>query len=300
MGWSPAAVDRPRDPALGILIMVVGIALFSVLNAVVKAQSEFFPVNQIMFFRNSFALPAVSFFLYQSGVMTNLGNAPIGKHVTLGLLFTLSLFLVFSAYAMLPLADATAIAFSQPLFVFVLASLFSNERANTSGWVSVVIGLFGVMLMVQPQGSGQSMGYIFALVGSFVSAISMLVQRSLALRETAVAISLFTLGVSAIVTVPTLFFSWVTPSPLQLMGLMAMGVTSGLLTLLTTQAFYHASAALIAPVTYTKMIWAVIIGYLWFGDVPSTEILIGATIVLAVAALNFNAARISPNITPPQ
>lgn len=294
------AIDRPRVPSLGLAMMVVGIALFSVLNAVVKAQSEFFPINQIMFFRNSFALVPIVWLLVYSGAIARLQQAQVRAHVTLGSLFTLSLFLVFSSYAILPLADATAIAFSQPLFVFLLAILFSDERANTLGWVSVIIGLCGVMLMVKLEGGGQSLGYGFALAGAFVSAVSMLLQRRLALRETAVVISCFTLGTSALLTIPTLVFSWVTPNLMQLIGLIAMGLASGALTLLTTHAFYHASAAVIAPVTYTKMIWAVVLGYLWFGDVPSLDILIGATIVLVAAALNFRAARITAATVPPQ
>lgn len=300
MGMTLFATDRPRVPSVGLGMMVVGIALFSVLNAVVKAQSEIFPVNQIMFFRNSFAMLPIVWLLVQSGIVARLHQAQIRAHVTLGCLFTASLFLVFSSYAILPLADATAIAFSQPLFVFVLASLFSDERASILGWVSVIIGLCGVMLMIKPEGGGQSLGYAFALAGAFVSAISMLIQRALALREAAVVISCLTLGTSALLTIPTLAFAWVTPNLTQLVGLIAMGLASGVLTLLTTQAFYHASAALIAPVTYTKMLWAVVLGYLWFGDVPSLEILIGATVVLVAAALNFRAARIPAAPVPPQ
>ncbi|MEO1308552.1 MAG: DMT family transporter, partial [Pseudomonadota bacterium] len=203
------------------------------------------------------------------------------------------LYCIFYAYSVLPLADATAIAFSQPLIVVILASVFSQERASWIGWCSVGIGLIGVLLMAPPAGTGELLGYAMALTGSTFGAASMLVQRSLALKESALVIAFFTLSLSAVLTLPTLGFAWVWPNGWQLAGLVAMGIASGLCQLVITQAFYHASAALIAPVTYTKILWAVLIGFLWFGDTPSSQILIGAAIVLAAAALNLSAARVA-------
>lgn len=287
------AAARPRRPIVGMLTMLVGIALFSVLNAVVKAQSAYIPLNQIVFFRNAFALIPLGYLLMRVGAKGRLGQARLGQHALLALLFTITLYCIFYAYSVLPLADATAIAFSQPLIVVILASVFSQERASWIGWCSVGIGLIGVLLMAPPAGTGELLGYAMALTGSTFGAASMLVQRSLALKESALVIAFFTLSLSAVLTLPTLGFAWVWPNGWQLAGLVAMGIASGLCQLVITQAFYHASAALIAPVTYTKILWAVLIGFLWFGDTPSSQILIGAAIVLAAAALNLSAARVA-------
>lgn len=282
---------RKRRPLQGIAIMLAGLALFSILNAVVKAQSELFPLNQIIFFRNTFALLPLLAILYWSGGLGRLRTQRASHHVALSLLFTLTLFCIFYAYSVLPLADATAIAFSQPLIVVILASVLAFERANLLGWCSVGIGFAGVLIMVQPSGAGQGMGYAMALLGSALGAGSMLVQRSLALTEGSILIAFYTLSLSAIVTLPSLAFAWAPPTAPQTAGLIAMGVASGLCQYLIVHAFYHASAAIIAPVTYTKMLWAVLIGYLWFGDVPSVQILIGSVIVLVASVVNLAAAR---------
>lgn len=282
------------DPLRGVLTMVMGIALFSVLNAVVKAQSETFPVNQIVFFRNAFAAIPLIWLLHRSGQWRAFRTARLGPHILLSLLFTLTLFLIFQAYSRLPLADATAIGFSQPLMVFVLASVLALERPNLIGWVAVGVGFIGILIMVRPNGAGPSEGYLFAVMGSAVGAVLMLVQRRLAQREPAVVIAFFTLGVSALMTAPSLLLAWVTPTLPEALGLVAMGLASGLCQLITTQAFFHASAALIAPVTYTKMLWAVLIGFVWFGDVPSSQILTGACIVILAAGLNLRAAKPAP------
>lgn len=275
--------------------MLVGVALFSVLNGVIKAQAEVFPINQIVFFRNAFAVLPLIWILQRTQGWLAVARARKRAQLLLSLLFTMTLFLIFNAYARLPLADATAIAFSQPIIVFVLVSILALERPNLIGWVAAAIGFGGILIMVQPNGSGDPVDYAFALFGSVVGAVSMLVQRGLAQREPAVVIAFFALGVSALATAPSLFLSWVTPTWPQAFGLMAMGLASGLFQLVTTQAFFHASPALIAPVTYTKILWAVLIGYFWFGDVPSSQISLGAGIVILAAGLSLRAAREAPD-----
>ncbi|MEM1264519.1 MAG: DMT family transporter [Pseudomonadota bacterium] len=283
--------EAPRVPTRGIATMMLGIALFSVLNGVVKAQAQIFPINQIVFFRNAFALLPLFLLLRSSGGSLRAVQTRPRAHVALSVLFTLTLFCLFYAYSVLPLADATAIAFSQPLFVVVLASLLALERPGALIWWSVAIGLAGVLLMARPGGTGEAAGYALALLGSVLGAGSMLVQRSLALTDATAVIAIYTLGISALCVMPTLPLSWVAPTGPQLLGLTAMGVASGLCQFLIVHAFYHATASQIAPVTYTKMLWAIVIGYLWFGDVPSVFVLTGAVIVMAAAALSLHSAR---------
>lgn len=282
-----AFVPPLRDPRQGVILMVAGIALFSILNGVVKAQSELFPINQIVFFRNAFAVIVVLGMVAVAGGPALLRTRRPGEHALLSTMFTATLFLIFTAYSMMPLADATAIAFTQPLIVTLLSLPFAVEKVRRIEWLAVAIGFCGVLLVVQPTGGGSTLGAMLALGGSAMSAGSMLLQRRLSTTEATHAITFYTLGLSAVAMVPTLFFSWTQPTGPQLLGLVAMGIASGFCQYLTVRAFYHAPAATIAPVTYTKMIWAIAIGFVWFGEIPTPLVVVGALVVIGSTLLVF-------------
>ena len=289
----------PRDARRGVVLMTTGIALFSMLNGVVKAQAELFPLNQIIFFRNAFAMIPILLMVQAAGGVAILRTRRLGEHVALSALFTATLFSFFLAYSLMPLADATAIAFTQPLIVTLLSLPFAAEKVRRIEWIAVAVGFAGVMLVVQPSGDSVGVGAVFALLGSAASATTMLIQRRLSGTEATHAITFYTLGLSAVVMVPTLAFSWVMPTPWQLAGLIVMGLASGLCQYLVVRAFYHAAASTVAPVTYTKMVWAILIGVVWFGDVPEPIVIVGSIIVIGATLLVARADRPAAAVSKP-
>ena len=290
-GACSIAVGPARDPLRGALIMLVGMALFSILNGVVKAQAQHYPINQIVFFRNAGGVLPLMLILLLSGRLHDLRTRHPLRHVLLTISMTGGIFFSFTAFHLMPLADVMAIGFTQPILVAIASALLLKERIPAAGWVAVLGGLAGVQLMVQPSGAGFNIGALAALFGTLCSATSMLLQRSLASREDPLVITTWYMGLSSLALAPTLAFSWTQPSVLGLAGLIAMGIASGLCQWLTVQALYHASAAAIAPINYTNMLWAIIIGYLWFGDVPTLAVLTGSGIVMASTAVLLHAAR---------
>jgi drug/metabolite transporter (DMT)-like permease len=280
-----------RDPLRGALIMLVGMALFSILNGVVKAQAQHFPVNQIVFFRNAGGVVPLLLVLLLSGRISDLRTRDPLRHVVMAISMTGGLFFSFTAFHLMPLADVMAIGFTQPILVTLASALLLRERIPPAGWIAVLGGLAGVQLMVQPSGAGFNIGAVAAVFGTICSATSMMLQRNLASREDPLVITAWYMGLSSLALAPTLGFSWVSPSPLALAGLIAMGLASGLCQWLTMQALYHATAAAIAPINYTNMLWAIIIGYFWFGDVPTLPVLAGLAIVIAATGVLIHAAR---------
>ncbi|OWU83493.1 hypothetical protein ATO6_18900 [Oceanicola sp. 22II-s10i] len=272
-----------RSPRRGLVLMITGVALFSILNGVVKAQMEIFPVNQVVFFRNFFSLfPLVLLLWLQPGGM-RFRTSNIWLHVLLAVMFTVTLLAIFRSYTLLSLADATAINFTQPLMVILLSLVLGVDKVRRYEVIAVGMGLCGVLLMVRPggdAGEGAMLGAAFGLCGAALSAGSMIAQRKLSMNDSAQLIAFYTLGFSALMVAPTLPMSWVTPTGPQLAGLIVMGLASGLCQYVTVRAFYHASASTLSPITYTKMFWAIVIGYFWFAEVPSFEVLLGASIVV--------------------
>ena len=284
-----SAFDRSLEDAggapnvrRGMLLMIAGLALFSLLNGLVKFLAETFPVNQIIFFRNFFALATLLAMAPALGGLRALRVSNKGGLALQAVQFTGVLGFIFLAYRTMPLADATAISFLQPLLVVLLSAPFLGERVTRVGWIGVILGFAGVMLMMRPTGDANIFGVSMALIGTVFSALSLLQQRNLSRGATSIAIAFWTLGGSALLIAPTLPFGWVTPTPTQWAWLIGNGLASGACQYLTTRALYHAPVGAIAPLNYTKIVWAVLVGFLWFGDVPTFGVLAGsATVIFA-------------------
>jgi drug/metabolite transporter (DMT)-like permease len=288
LGIVPASgsVEAP-NARKGMLLMLTGLALFSILNALVKGLSEFFPLSQIIFFRNVVALVPLLLFARSFGGLGMLRMKNPGRQFLQGLLFTLVLLFIFFAYRHMPLADATAITFAQPLIVLMLSLPLLAERVTRMGWIAVGIGFCGVLLMAQPTGNVTAIGVGAAVIGTVFSALSLLQQRHLSRSETSLSIVFWTLAFSGMLMLPAMLMVYVQPTPLQWALLIGNGLASGLCQYLTTRALYHASASTIAPINYTKIIWALLLGYLWFGDVPGTPVILGSSIVILAGYLAY-------------
>lgn len=279
----PAQAADPVQPdgRRGIVLMLVGLLLFSILNGVVKAQTELFPVVQIMFFRNFFAMVplgiVILFFARRRSLMTRLPQ----WHLFHAVIVSAGIALIFAGYQRLPLADATAINFASPLIITALSAPLLGERVGWVKWAAVAVGFAGVMFMVQPSGDVVREGAIYSLAGTVLTAGGTLVARHLSKHDSTMTIVFLFMALSSAMVVPLLPAVWVTPTPWQLAGLVAMGLASGGAQYMTTRALYHAPAATIAPMNYSKMIWALLIGFFAFGDWPGPVVLAGSALVLA-------------------
>ncbi len=288
------ATEDGRDARRGVVMMLIGLALFSILNGVVKALAETFAVDQIVFFRNSMALVTLLLMARSVGGFQALRvRHPAGVALQ-ALLFTAVLLFIFVAYRYMPLADATAISFLQPVLVMLLSAPLLGEKVTRLGWIALLLGLGGVVLMVQPTGGGSVFGLTMSIIGTLFGALSLIQQRSLSRMETSLAIAFWTLAGSALLVLPSLPFNWVQPTPAQWALLLGNGLASGACQYLTTRALFHAPVATIAPLSYTKMLWALIVGFVWFGEVPTALVLGGSAIVIAASALVYLGPRRVP------
>jgi drug/metabolite transporter (DMT)-like permease len=290
---SAAAADE-RDARRGVMMMLVGLALFSILNGLVKALAEAFAVNQIIFFRNSMALITLLLMARSLGGFAALKVRDRAGVALQAMQFTAVLLFIFVAYRHMPLADATAISFLQPVLVMLLSAPLLGEKVTRLGWIALLLGLGGVLLMVRPTGGGSLFGLTMSMIGTLFSALSLIQQRSLSRMETSLAIAFWTLAGSALLVLPSLPFTWVQPTPAQWALLVGNGLASGACQYLTTRALFHAPVATIAPLSYTKMLWALIVGFVWFGEVPTAFVLGGSAIVVAASALVYLAPRPAP------
>lgn len=180
----------------------------------------------------------------------------------------------------MPLADATAIDFAAPLIIIALTPFLWWKAVGSGPWLAVLVGFGGVPLTAQPTGEGLRDGAFFAIAGIMVAAFGMLLVRHLSRADHAVAVVFYFMFASTLLLVPLLSYFWITPTPWQLAGLVAMGPALGVPQYLTTRALAVASPAAVAPITCTEMLGAIVPGVVIFGDIPTPVVLVGSALVL--------------------
>ena len=213
------------------------------------------------------------FALLQSG-------RPIMQLVRPGFL-VLSITSVFVSLTYLPIAEATAIGFTGPLFIVALSVPFLGERVGWHRWLAVVVGLAGVLLIVHPGGAVWHWSAGVALFGAVCFAVFQLITRHFAGKERHETTLLYTsIGGTAWASLIVPFF-WTAPTVSQWLMFLVIGAMGAGAHFCMIQAFSKAQASFLAPFNYSKMIWVMILGYLVFGEFPDLDTLIGAAVIAA-------------------
>ena len=274
-----------KGPLLGIAIMIAGLLVFAVLNGVVKDQAQRFPVTEIVFFRNLFGLIPLLAAVPFAGGWRSLRPVNVPGHLIQAAAMSVTLLCAYMAFASIPLAEATAILFLQPVILVVIAHFFLKERASPTAWIAVLLGFAGVLLIARPLGMGLGPGTIAAVGGAVFGAIAIAQVRTLAASNSALSITIWYMVLSTVIFLPTIAFFWATPSPADLVGLVLMGLVSGAGQFLVILPFRYASAATLGPVQYFSIVGGLLVGYFWFAEVPSWTTIIGAVIVMSAMGL---------------
>ena len=269
---------------------LVSALLFAAMSALVRQLGDVAPVGQMVFFRSAFAIPPVLLIYALRGEIASAlyTRRPFGQ-VGRGAMSVVGMFTNFNALTRLPLADATAIQFVSPLFTVALAALILKERVRLFRWSAVAVGFIGVLVMLVPNfdpahyaagiGGAAAVGSIFAIVSSLCNAGTVIQTRRLTQSETTSSIVFYFSLICALAGAVTLPFAWYTPTGVELTALIATGILGGLAHIFLTESYRHATASVIAPFDYTSMLWALLLGYWVFGELPSALVYVGATIV---------------------
>lgn len=188
---------------------------------------------------------------------------------------------LFVSLTYLPIAEATAIGFTGPLFITALSVPFLGERVGWHRWLAVVIGLAGVLVIVRPGGSVWHWSASMALMGAVCFACFQLITRRLARQDHHHTTLLYTsIGGTFWASLIVPFF-WTTPTTSQLAMFLVIGAMGAGAHFFMIHAFSRAEASFLAPFNYTKLIWVAILGYLVFDDLPGLDTLIGSAIIAA-------------------
>ncbi|WP_051329895.1 DMT family transporter [Niveispirillum irakense] len=265
----------------GIAWFQLAILCFGVMDAAIKYLTADFGTWQIMFFRGFFSLIPIAVLIRQSGGLATLRTRQPLSHVGRALVGIAAAFCFFYAYAIMPLADVYAIGFAGPLFMTALSVPVLGEKVGWRRWIAVLVGFAGVMVMLRPGEGLLTLTALIPLAAAAFYALTMLYIRVLARTESNAAITFYFVVTMSAVAGIAMIPDWRMPVGWQWGLLVMVGVIGGVAQIAFTQAFRLTSPSLLAPFEYTAMIWAVLFGYLLFGDVPDRAIWIGSAIVIA-------------------
>ena len=283
----------------GFLFALSGFAIFSMHDALVKVLSDY-SIFQIIFFAMLFGYVPFSL----ARITSERPQSLKPKNLTLVLLrsiFTVGgLSFAFLSFSMLPMVETYVLLFCTPLIISVLAIIFLGETIALVRWFAIGLGLLGVIIVLRPTMESIELGHLFGICSAVCGSGVAIISRKIGHLENAATLIIFPLIANIIVTGSMLFFVY-KPMPLNDLALMFLigtfALTGQLLILL---AYRSAPAGLIAPTQYSQIIWAIILGSLFFGENIDVFVILGSVITVASGVLilwrESHASSTKPNL----
>ena len=282
-------------PLRGISLKLGSVLVFIIMSSMIKTTAAHVPAGQAVFFRSAFAIPVIVVWLALRRELSTGFRArkPIG-HIWRGLMGTIAMGLGFAGLGYLPLPEVTAIGYTAPLLVVVFAAMFLGEEVRLFRLASVALGLTGVLIVLGPRltiltgdatSHREALGAMLVLGGAIFAALAQVFVRKLVLTENTSAIVFWFSLTATVLSLATLPFGWVIPSAQEAAILVGAGLLGGVGQILLTSSYREADASLVAPFDYASMLFALLIGYFVFSEVPSWTMLTGAALVISAGIL---------------
>lgn len=282
-----ARFSHLSNTSKGIGLALCSTFLFTLVGVLVRILSESLDVFQILLFRQlvfvTLLLPAIV-----KSIDVLLKPQLLGLHTLRIVGAFIALYCGFLTVSNIPLADATALGFTQVLFVAFLSRTFLAESVSTQRVVTIAVGFIGVMLVVQPSFEQSSLTYTFVgLLAAFGAAMAVLCVRKVAQTEPKITLLAYqAIFVGLMALVPALL-NWQTPTLEEFTLLIAVGVISSLAQWIGLTAYKYGEANVIANVEYGKIIYSVGLGYFLFTEIPNWLAVMGAITIILSALLPF-------------
>jgi drug/metabolite transporter (DMT)-like permease len=261
--------------------MCAGVLLLTISDALTKWLVERYSPFQIILVRNMTALPFVVALVVWTEGWAGLRSARPMIHVWRGLLTLAAAFSFILSLRTLPLAEAMALVAAAPLFIAALSAPLLGERVGALRWAAIAAGFAGVLVITRPGAATFQAASMLALAATALYALMMISARWIHQRDSARTVMLYLTLTAALFSSFAVFLPWPEPEALDAALFLAMAVVGTIGVTLITQAFRIAPAAVVAPFDYTALLWAGIMGWLVWGDVPDALTLWGAAIIVA-------------------
>lgn len=285
----PGAQENVQDTGdrvmAGIVLTSLAYFLFAVHDAVIKLLVVSFAVWQVMFFR-SVTILAGCVAAGGPRILAEAAASPIlGKMFLRSFLILSAWLCYYTAARDLQLAELTTIYFAAPVIITVMSIPLLGEVVPAGRWVAVLTGFVGVFVACNPVGIGLSLPVLLVLAAAFLWSLSIVLLRMIAMREKTLVQLVLNNGFFLVVAGAGMAFTWVTPGPLELALLAGAGVLGGFGQFTLFEGMKRAPVSIIAPFEYTSLVWAFLLGWLIWRDVPRPEVFWGAALIVAAGLI---------------
>lgn len=290
-----AALHSP-NARLGIAVMLLGIFLFAVNDTLGKWLVATYSVGQVLLIRSIAALVVLSPLLWRMGWRPLVAVERPGMQVLRVVLSSIEVYAFYFAVIYLPLADVMTYWLAAPIYVAAMSPFLLGEHVGWRRWTAIFIGFVGVIIALEPSAATLTAPALISIFGTFCFAFMLLSGR--ALRGTPDKVLVFWQIVGAgVLGMVTARFGWVQLSGFDLALLGGLGVVAMVAHVCVNRAMKLADAAVVAPFQYTLLFWAVVFGFIVFGDVPRPAMLIGAAIIIAAGLFIFFRERAAKSVS---
>jgi drug/metabolite transporter (DMT)-like permease len=303
---------------IGCMAIFFGVLVFSTQDAIVKSLSGTHAVSLAIVMRSLVSIPVLLSFVAFEGGLTSLRTKYGWFLIVRGLILLSAYTFYYLAFPALPFAEAITLYFVAPLLVTILSGLLLREEILPLSWFAILLGLVGVVIILQPGGALFEPAALLSLFSAVTYALCMVMTRKYGAQIPAsvtvfytnavylIAASAFALYVSTLPTMdyghPSLNFllrPWVWPSTYDLFLLGACGVIASVGMVLLTHGYRTGDANLVTVFEYTGMVWAAIWGYLFFAEVPRSTTFTGMAFIATAGLISLWASVKKPSSSSP-
>ncbi len=275
---APARADHPFK---GIALILVSTVFLGTSDVTAKYLSATLPSIEIAWIR------FLTFALIMSPAM--LPGSPLyalrtprpGLQVMRGIALVVSSLLFISGLRFLPIAEASATSFVAPLFVTALSIVLLGESVGVRRWLATAVGLIGVLIILRPGTSAFHPAAFFPIISALGWAATLIMTRMMSGREHATTTMTYSSIVGVVILSALVPFVWVAPSWHDILFGIFIGIASTAGQWIVVLAFRYADASVLAPFSYTQLLWVSILGFVVFGEIPDIWTVVGAAIIVA-------------------
>jgi len=285
---TPFAALPPN--ARGAIWVVFAGFFFTIMTALIKQIGDTIPVVQILLFRQ-ITMTCTVLPVLIAGYPGILKSRHLPLHLARVTLAVIAMTCGFTAFVHLPLAEATALGFAKSLFVTLFALVLLHEVAGPRRWIAVLLGFVGVMVMVKPDAGGLNLYAVLAVIAAAAAAGVMVIIRKVSQFDRPVTILSYQAILVGLLMIPPTIYYWVTPTLEQWLIMGLIGLLSVVGQLANIQGFKEGEASAVAPMDYSRLVFAALIGFLVFFEVPDTTTLIGAALITATSLYTVRAEQ---------
>jgi drug/metabolite transporter (DMT)-like permease len=273
--------ERQDDIPRGIMFMIAASLLFAASNAVAKWVVALYPVGEVMFFRSAASLVVCAAFVLPVTGLAVFATKRPRDHIARGLSQSISQTFTVLALWLMPLAGAIAINFSAPLFAALISIIFLKEKAGAVRWTALIAGFLGVLIVTEPGADSLQIGALFALANAVMYGSVTVAVRGMAKTESANTLLMWQMVTLAFFHSLLLVFGFKWPTPFDATLLIGSGVVNAAAQYCWTRALHVAPTTAVSPFYYFMLVWAILIGFVVWGEVPTLALLVGSSIVVA-------------------